>query len=119
MTKQEFNLEALRLALAPLEDGLASPPKNSLERDGVIQRFEYTFDCEFLCFGSRTSGTSRPDSDLDIAVKCEKQISRGLLAQARDAFEEGSLSLKVDLVDYYAVSDDFRRIIDRKNFKLN
>lgn len=44
MTKAEFNLNALKLALATLEEGLSHPPKNSLERDGVIQRFEYTFE---------------------------------------------------------------------------
>lgn len=31
-------------ALASLHDALAQPPKNDLERDGVIQRFEYSFE---------------------------------------------------------------------------
>lgn len=47
MLKSELNLQALKQALATLEEGLAQPPKNPLERDGVIQRFEYTFE---LCW---------------------------------------------------------------------
>ena len=31
-------------ALASLRAGLAHPPRNDLERDGVIQRFEYSFE---------------------------------------------------------------------------
>lgn len=31
-------------ALASLEEGLKAPPRNDLERDGVIQRFEFTFE---------------------------------------------------------------------------
>ena len=31
-------------AILSLKRALASPPQNDLERDGVIQRFEYTFE---------------------------------------------------------------------------
>ncbi|MFH1727177.1 MAG: HI0074 family nucleotidyltransferase substrate-binding subunit [Pseudomonadota bacterium] len=31
-------------ALLSLKEGLLNEPKNDLERDGVIQRFEYTFE---------------------------------------------------------------------------
>ncbi len=34
----------LERAVASLQEGLARPPANDLERDGVIQRFEYTFE---------------------------------------------------------------------------
>ncbi len=37
-------LEHLRKAFASLDAGLAAPPRSDLERDGVIQRFEYTFE---------------------------------------------------------------------------
>jgi nucleotidyltransferase substrate binding protein (TIGR01987 family) len=43
----ELNLEPLEQAVAQLERGLAqteADPGNELERDGVIQRFEYTMD---------------------------------------------------------------------------
>ncbi|MEI8026957.1 MAG: nucleotidyltransferase substrate binding protein [Pseudomonadota bacterium] len=34
----------LERAVASLREALARPPANDLERDGVIQRFEYTFE---------------------------------------------------------------------------
>lgn len=39
----------LERALQSLQEAQAQPPRNELERDGVIQRFEYTFE---LCWKS-------------------------------------------------------------------
>src|SRR3954453_6043064 len=39
-----FSLNPLKKAAASLRDALQIAPKNDLERDGVIQRFEYTFE---------------------------------------------------------------------------
>ena len=40
---------SLERALRSLQDAQVQPPRNDLERDGVIQRFEYTFE---LCWKS-------------------------------------------------------------------
>jgi len=40
----QINFSALGLALKSLEDALTPPPRNDRERDGAIQRFEYTFE---------------------------------------------------------------------------
>ena len=45
----QLDLSPLSRALASLDEALAQPPRNKLERDGVIQRFEYTFE---LCWKS-------------------------------------------------------------------
>lgn len=45
----KINFTALDDALKTFEDAIKSPPKSELERDGVIQRFEYTFE---LCWKS-------------------------------------------------------------------
>ena len=37
--------EAFEWALTTLDEALSKPPANDLERDGVIQRFEFTFEC--------------------------------------------------------------------------
>ena len=42
--EKEVDLTPLERALGSLEKALAAPPKNDLERDGVIQRFEFTFE---------------------------------------------------------------------------
>jgi len=40
----DIKFGVLDRAVASLKDALAQPPANDLERDGVIQRFEYTFE---------------------------------------------------------------------------
>lgn len=40
--KTDFS--AMESALASLENALEPPPRNDRERDGAIQRFEYTFE---------------------------------------------------------------------------
>jgi len=40
----KFSLEAFEAALASLEDAMMPPPRNDRERDGAIQRFEYTLE---------------------------------------------------------------------------
>jgi nucleotidyltransferase substrate binding protein (TIGR01987 family) len=46
---QSLDFTPLERALRSLQDAQAQPPRNELERDGVIQRFEYTFE---LCWKS-------------------------------------------------------------------
>jgi nucleotidyltransferase substrate binding protein (TIGR01987 family) len=38
------DFSTLEKALGNLESALQTPPRNDLERDGAIQRFEYTFE---------------------------------------------------------------------------
>ena len=44
---KDIDFSSLEKAAASLKQALERPPKNDLERDGVIQRFEYTFE---LCW---------------------------------------------------------------------
>jgi len=39
-----INFNSLAEALKTFEDAIATPPKSDLERDGIIQRFECTFE---------------------------------------------------------------------------
>jgi len=55
-----IDFSSLIRAIESLESALEAPPRNDLERDGVIQRFEYTFEL------------------------CWKMIRRVLLAQGRN-----------------------------------
>src|SRR5437868_517537 len=75
--KKKISFEPLEEALKTLVDAVSSPPKNDLERDGVIQRFEYTFE---ICWKSvRTKLFSLGRT----------QISSSPKPLLRDALEEG------------------------------
>ncbi len=44
LKKNELSIAPLKKAVASLQSALVKEPANELERDGVIQRFEYTFE---------------------------------------------------------------------------
>lgn len=69
-------------------------------------------ECEARVFGSRVSGTAKASSDLDLAVVCEGRLDFDTLRLLREAFEESDLPFRVDVLDWHAVSDSFRRVIE-------
>jgi predicted nucleotidyltransferase len=75
---------------------------------------QYAAGCEVLAFGSRVDGTSRPSSDLDLAIVGEEKLDRRNKMLLREAFEESDLPFRVDVIDYKAVSDAFRGIIQKQ-----
>ena len=44
MGSEDLDLTSLFNAVGQLEKAYAQPPKSELERDGAVQRFEYTFE---------------------------------------------------------------------------
>jgi predicted nucleotidyltransferase len=72
-------------------------------------------ELEVRAFGSRVFGKARKTSDLDLALMTDRPLELARMADLREAFTESDLPFKVDLVDWAAASDSFRRIIE-KNF---
>ncbi len=60
MKKSQIDLTLLRNALVNLKEALN--PKNDLERDGAIQRFEYTFELSWKAL-ARLLESDKPLSD--------------------------------------------------------
>jgi len=75
---------------------------------------EHAAGCEVRAFGSRVSGTAKEYSDLDLAIIGEEKLPRRVKMLLREAFEESDLPFRVDIVDYNAISDSFRSIIDER-----
>lgn len=74
----------------------------------------YVGDCEVRAFGSRGNGTATKHSDLDLAVVGNSKLERRVKTLLREAFEESDLPFRVDVIDYHAISQQFRAIIDQK-----
>ena len=70
-------------------------------------------ECEVRTFGSRATWTAKDYSDLDLAVVGEGPLDRRTLGQLKEAFEESSLPMRVDVLDWYAISESFREVIER------
>ncbi|UCC99598.1 MAG: nucleotidyltransferase domain-containing protein [Phycisphaerales bacterium] len=74
----------------------------------------YVADCEVRAFGSRSNGTATKHSDLDLAIVGEGRLERRVKTLLREAFEESDLPFRVDVIDYNAVSQEFRAVIEQK-----
>jgi predicted nucleotidyltransferase len=63
----------------------------------------------FYVFGSRSKGTHRPLSDLDLV--CREPLSKLQVSEINEKFEESNLPFKVDLVLWDELDENFRKKI--------
>jgi predicted nucleotidyltransferase len=69
-------------------------------------------------FGARACGRARRYSDPDLAIDAGRRLTIDERATLREAFDECDLPYKVDIVDWQAISDNFRQIIDQERVAL-
>jgi uncharacterized protein len=69
-------------------------------------------------FGSRATGRARRYSDLDIAIDAGRRLSLDETAVLAEAFSESDLPYRVDIVDWQAIDDRFRRLIAAERLPL-
>jgi len=79
---------------------------------------QLALDCDVLIFGSRYYGKARKYSDLDLAFIGPGKLGLQRCFQLEDAFAESDLPYRVDVLDYNAISPEFRAIIDSGNEKI-
>ena len=70
-------------------------------------------ECEVRAFGSRATWTAKDYSDLDLAVVGEGPLDWRTLDRLKETFEESDLPMRVDVLDWHAISDSFRGVIER------
>ena len=75
---------------------------------------EYVPGCEVRVFGSRVNGTAKKYSDLDLVIVGEEKIPTRKMNALREAFEDSDLPIRVDVLDWHAISSDFRVIIEKR-----
>ncbi len=68
-------------------------------------------DREVRVMGSRVAGRAKTFSDLDLVIMGDAPLSLGTLAALRDAFDDSDLPFTVDIVEWAAASEPFRRVI--------
>ena len=74
---------------------------------------EHVPECEVRAFGSRTTWTAGDYSDFDLAVVGEGPVDWRTLGRLKEAFEESNLPMRVDVLDWHAISESFREVIER------
>lgn len=75
-------------------------------------------DREVWAFGSRTTGKSRPYSDLDLCILGERPLDQAVMAALAEDFSESDLPYKIDLVDWARTSSSFRALIEHGKIVL-
>ena len=78
---------------------------------------EYVPDCEVRAFGSRLEGTARDFSDLDLVLVGGDKLNWRKIELLKDAFASSNIPMTVDVIDWHAISDEFRAIIDN-NYEI-
>jgi len=73
---------------------------------------KYVTNCEIRVFGSRIKGAAKPYSDIDVAIVSDRKIEPLILEKIRDEFAESDLPYRVDVLDFNAISESFRKIIE-------
>ncbi|MDE0314511.1 MAG: restriction endonuclease subunit S [Candidatus Poribacteria bacterium] len=70
--------------------------------------------CEVRAFGSRAKWTAEDYSDLDLVVIDNQTSNLGQIRQLTEAFEESNLPIRVDVLDWHTISEEFKKIIIEK-----
>jgi predicted nucleotidyltransferase len=74
--------------------------------------------CDVLAFGSRYKWTHDDASDLDLVLVGKDKLDFGIIGRMKEDFMESDIPYKVDVIDYNAVSESFRKIIDAGNDRI-
>ncbi len=85
---------------------------NSIEqkiKDIILNNIEGDEKYRLFVFGSRADNSARKYSDYDIGIEGKVAISFSVLAKIKTALDDSDLPYKVDVVDFFTVSDDFRK----------
>lgn len=95
----------------------AKPPPIDIRPDhwaivrDILQEHVPQFDV--WAFGSRAKWTAKEYSDLDLAVITDQPLNLKVSAALADDFSDSDLPWKVDIVDWAATDESFRKIIER------
>lgn len=79
---------------------------------GILAR--HVPECEIRAFGSRVTSTAMDYSDLDLAVVGARKLDADTLRLLKEAFEDSDLPFRVDVLDWHAISESFRKVIERQ-----
>ncbi len=75
-------------------------------------------DVSVLVFGSRSCGTGRQFSDLDLLISASAPLPLGKLADLREAFSESDLPFRTDIVDRSSITPVFYAEISKDAIEL-
>ncbi len=73
---------------------------------------------DIFIFGSMATGSENKYSDYDIGISGESEVPGAKMANIQADLEESEILRKVDVVDFFIVTDDFKKNALEKIIKL-
>ena len=70
-------------------------------------------NCTVYFFGSRARKDHSEGADIDIAIDCGRSINLDKLYKIKDALQETTIPLMIDVVDLYVASDTFKKEVKK------
>ena len=74
-------------------------------------------EVDLYLFGSRARGASRTASDIDVAVDAHAPLPIGALPHFREALEESTIPVRIDVVDLAEAGEKFRERVRREGIR--
>jgi predicted nucleotidyltransferase len=71
-------------------------------------------DCEVRVFGSRIEGKAGKFSDLDLVLIGSGKLNWRRIELLKDVLAASNLPMTVDVLDYNAISKEFRAVVDKR-----
>ncbi|GAB6909958.1 DNA polymerase beta domain protein region [Desulfosarcina cetonica] len=81
-----------------------------LRQAALIISDELEGNYRLFLFGSRAKGTGSDKSDIDIGVISNTRITGRQLLKIQEKLEQIPTLLKIDIVDFNSVDDEFKKI---------
>ena len=89
-------------------------PQKYLEQVKAILR-THVPHAEVWAYGSRVTGSSHAASDLDLVLRNPRNLleETSALDDLKETFTESNLPIRVDIMDWARIPENFRREIER------
>lgn len=86
---------------------------------GIIRKYLDLSQYKVFVFGSRVTGKGDDRSDIDIGIEGDKEIPLETMGKIKDEAEELPTLYKIDIVDFFQLSDKFKEVAKEKIEVIN
>jgi len=87
-------------------------PKEKLKKEilEIVGKYLDFHEYRVFFFGSRVAGKNDERSDIDVGIEGAKPIPAGTMLDIQEEIENLPTLYKIDVVDFYDVSEKFREV---------
>ena len=80
----------------------------------ILEKYLDFSDYKVFFFGSRVTGTFKPESDIDVGIEGDLPLPGNIFEEIKEELDDIPTIHSIDLVDFKKVSKDFKKIALKK-----